>query len=59
LQVEPPGGTRRVHPSSDARSSRVVEGLTPETIRDAARQYIDTERYVRVTLLPETPTASN
>jgi zinc protease len=38
---------------------RVVEGMTPETIRDAARQYIDTERYVRVTLLPETAPASN
>jgi predicted Zn-dependent peptidase len=37
----------------------VVEGITPETVRDAARQYIDTERYVRVTLLPETPAASN
>ncbi len=27
--------------------------LTPETIRDAARTYLDRSRYVRVTLLPE------
>jgi zinc protease len=27
--------------------------LTPEMVRDAARRYLDTTRYVRVTLLPE------
>jgi zinc protease len=37
----------------------VIEGLTPEAIRDAARKYIDTERYVRVTLLPEIAAAAN
>jgi zinc protease len=37
----------------------MIEGLTPEAIRDAARKYIDTERYVRVTLLPETAAKPN
>jgi zinc protease len=31
----------------------LVSGLTPEKIRDAARKYIKTDNYVRVTLLPE------
>jgi zinc protease len=29
--------------------------LTPQVIRDAARKYLDTKRFVRVTLLPEGP----
>jgi predicted Zn-dependent peptidase len=27
--------------------------LTPDVVREAARRYLDTKRYVRVTLLPE------
>ena len=30
-----------------------VEALTADVIRDAARQYLDTDNYVRVTLMPE------
>jgi zinc protease len=29
--------------------------ITPETVRDAARAYLNRSRYVRVTLLPEGP----
>jgi len=37
----------------------VIEGLTPQAIRDAARKYIDIENYVRVTLLPEAAPATH
>ena len=37
----------------------VIEGLTPQAIRDAARKYLDTENYIRVTLLPETTPATH
>lgn len=30
-----------------------IEALTVEAIRDAARRYLDTEQYVRVTLMPQ------
>jgi zinc protease len=30
-----------------------VSALTPETVRDAARRWLDKGRYVKVTLLPE------
>ena len=30
-----------------------VDGLTPETVRDAARRYLDEKNHVRVTLYPE------
>ncbi|MGQ0703903.1 MAG: M16 family metallopeptidase [Gemmatimonadales bacterium] len=31
----------------------LLEGITVESVRDAARKYLDRSRYVRVTLLPE------
>jgi zinc protease len=30
-----------------------IESLSPDTVRDAAQRYIDTESYVRLSLLPE------
>ena len=39
----------------DAASSRALfDQLTPALVRDAARTYLDTNRYVRVVLMPET-----
>ena len=35
------------------RYEEMVKGLTAETIRDAARRYLDTNNYARFTLLPE------
>jgi zinc protease len=32
---------------------QLYDQLTPEALRDAARTYLDTKRYVEVTLLPE------
>lgn len=34
-------------------------GITSDELRDAARRYLDTGRYVQVSLYPETPPASN
>ncbi|HZF30277.1 MAG TPA: insulinase family protein [Gammaproteobacteria bacterium] len=48
----------KVGPDNLLAFGAVVEKLTPQAIRDAARQYIDTKNYVRVTLLPETAAAS-
>ena len=36
-----------------ARERRYVDALTPAVIQAAARRYLDTSRYVQVTLLPE------
>jgi zinc protease len=36
-----------------ARERRWVDALTPATVQAAARRYLDTSRYVQVTLLPE------
>jgi len=33
--------------------AQFYDQLTPEALRDAARTYLDTNRYVEVTLLPE------
>ena len=39
---------------SDAAKLRALyEGLTPSVLRDAARTYLDTKRYVKVVLMPE------
>jgi hypothetical protein len=32
---------------------RLYDGLTPTTVRDAARRYLDESRYVQVILRPE------
>jgi zinc protease len=48
-----------VGPDNLVAFGSVVEKITPEVVRDAARKYIDTNRYVRVTLLPETAAAAN
>jgi len=31
----------------------IVDGITPERLQEAARRYLDTEQYVRVSLFPE------
>jgi len=36
-----------------AEQERLIRALTPEVVRDAARRYLDTRRYVRVTLHPD------
>ena len=36
-----------------ARERRWVDALTTTAVRDAARTYLDTERYVQVRLLPQ------
>jgi zinc protease len=43
---EVPGASIRSYPSS-------VEALTPASIQQDARQYLDLENWIRVTLLPE------
>jgi zinc protease len=36
-----------------AKLHALYEGLTPSVLRDAARTYLDTSRYVKVVLIPE------
>jgi zinc protease len=45
---------RGVEPAASVQTYPAsVEAVTPETIRESARKYFNTERYVRVSLLPE------
>ncbi len=45
---------RGVEPGASVETFEAsVRALTVEAIRDAARRYLDTDRYVRVTLMPE------
>lgn len=37
-----------------AEQERLIRGLAPEIVREAARRYLDPRRYVRVTLYPDT-----
>ncbi|MHB1170351.1 MAG: M16 family metallopeptidase [Longimicrobiales bacterium] len=40
-------------PISPALQRELIDALTPEAIREAARQYLSMQRYVRVSLFPE------
>ena len=43
-------------PAVLAEQERLIRALTPVLVRDAARRYLTPDRYVRVTLYPETTT---